>query len=79
MNDLVFECGCTIIHKSQCNRSSFFNVYFLREKERERVKAREWERGREGKRETHNLKQAPGSKLSAQSPMRGSNSRSMRS
>ena len=36
----------------------------------------EWERVRE--RETQNVKQAPGSELSAQSPMRGSNSRTVR-
>ena len=36
-----------------------------------------WGRGREN--ETQNLKQAPGSELSAQSPMRGSNSQTMRS
>ena len=45
-----------------------------------------WERGRQSRvgegqreRETQNLKQAPGSELSAQSPTRGSNSRTMRS
>ena len=47
----------------------FFNVYlFLRQRETEH------ERGRVRERETQNLKQAPGSELSAQSPTRGSNS-----
>ena len=36
-------------------------------------------RGRERERETQNPKQAPGSELSAQSPMRGSNSGTLRS
>ena len=53
----------------------FFNVYlFLRQTERERE--RHTERGRE--RETQNLKQAPGSELSAQSRTQGSNSRTVR-
>ena len=52
----------------------FFNVYlFLRQRET----AHEWGRVRE--RETQNLKQAPGSELWAQSPTRGSNSRTARS
>ena len=52
----------------------FFNVYlFLRQRETEQ------ERGRVRERETQNLKQAPGSELSAQSPTRGSNSRTARS
>ena len=52
----------------------FFNVYlFLRQRETEH----EWGRVRE--RETQNLKQAPGYELSAQSPTRGSNSRTARS
>ena len=51
-----------------------FNVYlFLRQRETEH----EWGRVRE--RKTQNPKQAPGSELSAQSPTRGSNSRTMRS
>ena len=40
---------------------------------------REHERGRVRERETQNLKQASGSELSAQSPMRGSNSWTARS
>ena len=52
----------------------FFNVYlFLRQTETEH------ERGRVRERETQNLKQAPGSELSAQSLMRGLNSRTERS
>ena len=48
----------------------FFNVYlFLRDKrDRERAGVEQKER------ETQNLKQAPGSELSAQSLMQGSNS-----
>ena len=49
----------------------FLNVYlFLRERERERERAHEWRRGRERERDRENLKQAPGSELSA--PMWGS-------
>ena len=50
-----------------------FCVYFIFEKEREQAG--------EGKREreSQNLKQAPGSELSAQSPTRGSNSQTVRS
>ena len=52
----------------------FFNMYsFLRQRETEH----EWGRVRE--RETQNLKQAPGSELSAQSPKRDWNSRAARS
>ena len=44
----------------------FFNVYlFLRQGETEH------EQGRVRERETQNMKQAPGSELSAQSPTRG--------
>ena len=51
-----------------------FNVYlFLRQRETEH------ERGRVRERDTQNLKQAPGSEPSAQSPTRGSNSRTARS
>ena len=42
-------------------------IYFLR------VRETEHEQGRYRERETQNQKQAPGSELSAQSPMRGSN------
>ena len=49
---------------------------FDREREREReIESREGQR----ERETQNVKQAPGSNLSAQSPMQGSNSQAMRS
>ena len=41
--------------------------------ERERERESKWEAA-EGERETQNLKQAPGSQLSVQSPMRGLNS-----
>ena len=45
---------------------------FKRERERQRDRAQMGEGQRE--RETQNPKQAPGSELSAQSPMQGSNS-----
>ena len=49
--------------------------------ERQREIEHEWGRGREREREreTQNLKQAPGSELSAQSPRWGSNSQAVRS
>ena len=53
----------------------FFNVFYLFLGQRETE--HEWGRGRE--RETQNQKQAPGSEPSAQSLMRGSNSRTARS
>ena len=57
-------------------KKKIFNVYlFLRERESDR--AREGKGQRE--RETQNLKQAPGSELSAESPMWGSNSGTERS
>ena len=56
------------------NLKFFSNAYlFLRQRETEH------ERGRVRETETQNLKQAPGSELSAQSPTRGSNSRTARS
>ena len=56
----------------------FFNAYILRERERERERD---STSREGQRErgTQNLKQDPGSKLSAQSLTRGSNRQTVRS
>ena len=51
-------------------------VILERERERDRIPV--WERaGRE--RETQDPKQAPGSELSAQSPMQGTNPRGVRS
>ena len=51
----------------------FFNVYlFLRQRKRVRVG------GGQRERETHNLKQAPGSELSAQSPTWSSNPQTVR-
>ena len=53
---------------------NFFNVYlFLRQRESA------WAGEGQRERETQNPKQAPGSELSAQSPTRGSNSRTVRS
>ena len=46
-------------------------IYFLRERERDTMRAREEQR----ERETQIPKQAPGSELSAQSPRQGLNSR----
>ena len=53
----------------------FFNVLFIFEIERDRAWMGEGQR----ERETQNWKQAPGSEPSAQSQMRGSNSRTTRS
>ena len=52
-----------------------FIYFWQRERERDRAWAGEVQR----ERETQNPKQAPGSELSAQSPTRGSNSRTARS
>ena len=56
---------------------------FIFEGERERDIDRDRDRARVGEgqreRETRNLKQAPGSELSAQSPAQGSNSQTARS
>ena len=64
----------------------FFYFYFLkcllifeRERERDRAPAGEGQREREREKETQNLKQAPGSELSAQSLTQGLNSRAARS
>ena len=68
----------------------FFKCLFIFERQRETERERERERqrqrqrqsvSREGQREreTQNLKQAPGSELSAQSPMQGSNPQTMKS
>ena len=55
----------------------FFNIYsFLRQRETEHEQGRGRERGRH---RIPNRLQAPGSELSAQSPMQGSNSRTARS
>ena len=57
-------------------KKNFFNVYlFLRQRETEHERGRD----RERERETQNLKQPPGSELSAQSPTRGSNPPTARS
>ena len=54
---------------------------FIFEREREREREREQAQAGEeqGEREIQNLKQAPGSELSAQSPMWGWNPRTVRS
>ena len=51
----------------------------MRERERERETEYERGRGRERERETQNLKQAPGSELSAESLMQGLKSQTVRS
>ena len=56
----------------------FFKVYLFWT-QRERDRQTDIELGRVRERKTENLKQAPGSKLSAQSLMQGSNSRTVRS
>ena len=53
----------------------FFFLTFIFETERDRALTGEGQR----ERETQNLKQTPGSELSAQSPTRGLNSRTARS
>ena len=72
---LILHHMLTILEfKIKFKLKKIFNVYlFLRETETEH----EWGRG--GERETKNLKQAPGSELSAQSLTRGSNSQTVRS
>ena len=52
---------------------------FIFERERETEREREQAEERQRARETQNLRQAPGSELSAQSLMRGSNSQTVRS
>ena len=54
---------------------TIFLMFIFIERERDRTRAGPGQR----ERETENLKQAPGSELSAQSPTRGSNSRTLRS
>ena len=55
-------------------------IYFgERDRETETERQRVSRIGAERARETQNLKQAPGSELTAQSPTRGSNSRTARS
>ena len=56
-------------------KNNFFNIYLiLRERERQ---SSSWG-GAEKERETHNLKQVPGSEQSAQSPTWGSNPQTAR-
>ena len=68
MSGLLFDRrGFKSLHVFFIN---FFNVHFS---ERERVSVSGGRAERERERETQNLKQAPGSELSAQRPMWGSN------
>ena len=61
------------VQKKRINNETKINVLvflmFISEAERDRARVGEGQR----ERETQNPKQAPGSELSAQSPMRGSN------
>uniref|UniRef100_A0ABI7X9C8 NADH dehydrogenase [ubiquinone] 1 beta subcomplex subunit 6 n=1 Tax=Felis catus TaxID=9685 RepID=A0ABI7X9C8_FELCA len=57
----------------------FWNKFLQDQAPWKKVRETEHERGRVRERETQNLKQAPGSELSAQSPTWGSNSRTARS
>ena len=69
---VVFSESC-ILKKSFNFIFSTFILFFLGQRETERELARKRERGRQ------NLKQAPGSKLTAESLMWGSNSLTARS
>ena len=75
----LYNRGCIhylLLHNSiTTNLASFFFLMFIFETERNRAWVGEGQR----ERETQNLKQAPGSELSAQSPTRGSNPLTMRS
>ena len=70
---LESECKIALNHMNIFIELSV-NIYF-RERERERERTGEGQ----SEREAQNLKQAPGSELSAQSPKWGSNSQTMRS
>ena len=85
MREWLFPEGLAVIYScfnvfllSICMHSysffSFFNIYLL-------LRERERQRAGEGQREieTQNMKQAPGSELSAQNPTPGSNSQTVRS
>ena len=85
MDKLIIKC-ITEMQRTKNNQgnptlkdfSFFFNVFnvylFLRDRETEYKQGTGREQGRQ-----QNLKQVPGSELSAQSPMWGSNSQAMRS
>ena len=73
---------CRLVEKGDIARFQGVQVdiylltcYFIFERERDAARAGE----RQRERETQNTKQAPGSELSAQSPMRGWNSWALRS
>ena len=67
------------VHFSFFLKEIFVTFIFERERRQGRGTEKEREREREGQRETQNLKQAPGSELSAQSLMWGSNPQTVRS
>ena len=69
------EVGCLTDWATQAPLNYFFKHLFIFETERDRAWAGEGQR----ERETQNSKQTPGSELSAQSPMWGSNPRTARS
>ena len=60
---------------TQTDKLIFFMFTYFRERDRQNMSGG----GAERERETQNPKQAPGSELSAQSPMRGLNSQTLRS
>ena len=70
-----YRMECNDWRKAEGLKEIFFFTftYFLRDIERAQVGERQRER------ETQNLKQIPGSELSAQSPTKGSNSQAVRS
>ena len=61
------------------NKCVFLMFIFKRERERERERERTQAGEGQRERKTQNLKQAPDSELSEQSPTRGSNSQNARS
>ena len=72
MMERVKESSCYLRTENLINFfKKIFKCLFIFERVRETE--REW--GRSGERDIQNLKQAPGSKWSAQSPMWGSNPR----
>ena len=77
---VAFPLYCLPPHVAFVPSSSFFFFFnffsmFIFEKERDRARVEEGQK----ERETQSPKQAPGSELSAQNPMRGSNRQTVRS
>ena len=78
---MIFKSDAAIItfQNQGIFKKNFFNVYVFFERKRERERDREEVGKGQRKRETQNLKQAPGSEPSAQSLTQGLNSRTARS